>query len=145
MTMKNDKPKSVVIYSFKYKWAKPLADGDVEVFFRKRAPSRTPQRILLYVGSPISSIIGYANVNSMQKVTTKEALELSEKGSIDKSELKKYLEGSADVTAIWISPPVIYARPLSIQDVREVVNFHPPQNFMQIDPEFALQLDEISK
>lgn len=145
MTIKNDKSGNAVIYSFKSKWVQPLKDGNVELFFRKRAPSRTPTRILLYVGSPISSIIGYAEVTSMEKLSPNAALKLAEKGAIDKSELSNYLNDATSVTGIWIARPSIYMRPLSIQDIREVINFHPPQNFMQINAEDALQLDSIAK
>ena len=51
-----------VIYSFKSRWLEDIQSGRIGVFFRKRGPARKPQKVFIYAGSPISSIVAVADV-----------------------------------------------------------------------------------
>lgn len=134
-----------VIYSFKGKWLEPILNGDVRVFFRKRFPKEKPDRVYLYVGSPTSAIIGWAEVHSLSRVEAGVAINMSKYGAIDRSELSKYLDGSEFVGVFEIGEINIFRKKLSVSDVRHVFNFHPPQNFVQIDECDAVKLDGLGK
>lgn len=134
-----------VIYSFKGKWLEPIFEGRVKAFFRKRFPREKPSRVYFYVGAPTSAIVGWAEVSDLQRIETKTALEMTEEGAIDKGELTKYLEGIESVGVLKLGPPNIFPSPLSISEVRRIFNFHPPQNFVQIDEEDASKLDGLAK
>ncbi len=143
--MTENPARNIAIYSFKAKWLEPLRAGQVGIFFRKRAPARTPSQVLLYVGAPISAIVGSAKVLSMERLLPEAALDLAPKGAIDRRELDIYLVGAGSVTGIYISQPRFYSHPLSIRDVQSVMNFYPPQNFMQIDNETAAELEQLAQ
>lgn len=128
----NDADQTSIIYSFKDKWRRPLEDGEISVFFRKRPPRVTCKRVYFYVGNPTSSIIGWAPIERIEVLNTEIALDLCHQGGIDRDELRKYLNNSSEVGAIFISNPHIYKAPLSTAELRRIFNFHPPQNFVKI-------------
>lgn len=134
-----------VIYSFKGKWLEAILNGDVRAFFRKRFPKEKPKRVYLYIGSPISAIIGWSEVYSLDRVETSIALNMSEDGAIHRSELSEYLDGSTSVGVFKIGEINHFENYLSVSDVCRVFNFHPPQNFMQIQQSDAAKLDELGK
>lgn len=134
-----------VIYSFKGKWLEPILNGDVRAFFRKRFPKEKPDRVYLYVGSPTSALIGWAEVCSLNRAETSAALSMSDDGAIDRSELSEYLDGSKYVGVFKLGKISLFENYLSVSDARQVFNFHPPQNFVQIDECDAAKLDELGK
>lgn len=134
-----------VIYSFKGKWLELIVEGRVKVFFRKRFPRERPSRIYFYVGAPTSAIIGWAEVSGLERVETKTALGMAKEGAIDRGELAEYLEGAESVGVFKLGSPHLFPTPLSVSDVRRIFNFHPPQNFVQIDEEDASKLNELAK
>lgn len=134
-----------VIYSFKGKWLEPILNGHVGTFFRKRFPKEKPDRVYLYIGSPTSAIIGWAEVISLNRAETSIAISMSEDGAIDRSELSEYLNGATSVGVFKLGKINLFDNYLSVSDVRRVFNFHPPQNFVQIDECDASKLDELGK
>ena len=144
MTGINKRQNQSAVYSFKSKWLEPLKNGKVRVFFRKRVPRETPKRVYFYVGAPISKVIGWADVLGLQRVASHDALGMINDGAIDRSELSFYLEGSQTVGVFRLGTPQLFARPLSVSDVRHIFNFHSPQNFVQISEDVALKMDELA-
>lgn len=143
MTISGDKHSA--IYSFRGKWLRPIIEGRIKVFFRRRFPREAPDRIYFYVGAPTSAIIGWAQVTSLQRVEATVALSMATDGAIEKRELAEYLEGAQSVGVFELGAPNMFRNPLSVSDVRKIFNFHPPQNFVQIHKEDASALDELAK
>jgi len=137
--------KKSVIYPFKGKWLDALSNGSVRVFFRKRYPRLLPSRVYLYIGAPTSAIIGWSPIIEIEKMSTQNAMKLAEAGAIEESELSEYLNTSSSVGVLSISTPHLYARPLTVPEIRTVFNFYPPQNFIQITPEISDKLDFLGK
>jgi len=121
--------KNTVIYSFNGRWEKPLREGKVRVFFRKRCPVSTPNRIAFYVGVPIKEIIGYANLERIDLVNLQGAIAMKHKGCISDSELLSYIGGTGEVHALHIGPPILLPRPLHLQNLSAEYDFNPPQSF----------------
>jgi len=142
--MTNSEQDACVIYSFKHRWLEPLKNGKVKLFFRKRVPSIKPKRIYLYVGTPVSSIIGWANVLELQRVSSEVAFNMAPEGAIDSEDLEGYLNGSQSVGVIHLGKPHFFSKPLNVSAVRRIFNFHPPQNFVQISGENASKLDNLA-
>lgn len=134
-----------VIYSFKGKWLDPISKGDVKAFFRKRFPREKPGRVYFYVGAPTSSIIGWAEVSSLERVETKIALGMTTEGAIDRGELSEYLIGNNSVGVFRLGKIKLFKSPLSVSDVQRIFNFHPPQNFVQINDVDTARLDELGQ
>jgi|GEM_PF-2291905 len=139
------KQESSVIYSFKGKWLEPLRNGKVRIFFRKRFPRVTPQRVYFYVGSPTSAVIGWATVSDMKRIASNAALSMTADGAINAKELEEYLLNTDSVGVFMLSQQHLFKNPLTISDLRSVFNFHPPQNFVQISGDSASKLDEMAQ
>jgi predicted transcriptional regulator len=131
-----------VIFSFKHRWYDPIINGDVGVFFRKRGPNKTPSHVLVYLGAPVSSIISISEVQKITHVDLSTALELAELGCISEDELKNYVGETGLVSAIFIKNHIKFDKALSISDLRKILNFHPPQNFIQIDNDIRILIEE---
>lgn len=134
-----------VIYSFKGKWLDPISKGDVKAFFRKRFPREKPGRVYFYVGAPTSCIIGWAEVSSLERVETKIALGMTTEGAIDRGELSEYLIDANSVGVFKLGQIKLFKSSLSVSDVRQIFNFHPPQNFVQINDVDTARLDELGQ
>ncbi len=137
-------PANSVIYSFKSRWLESIQSGQIGVFFRKRGPAKRPKRIFIYAGSPISSIIAFADVAQMKDVDLDRSLELANLGKISNDELNSYVGSDGNVKAIFLTNHQMLQRSLGINELRKIFNFHPPQNFMQISSEVEKKILEAS-
>lgn len=137
----NQEKSTAVIYSFKEKWKELLEKGEISVFFRKRPPKRKCERVYIYVGSPTSSIVGWAVVNEIRISNPASALEFAQQGKIEIQELKEYLEGAKEVGLIFIGKPVLFDKPVRVSEIRKIFNFYPPQNFVRV-PQQACEMME---
>ena len=124
-----------IIYSFKSRWMDEIHAGRIQVFFRKRGPSAQPKHVFFYVGTPVSSVVGYAEVQQIKDVNLKEALSLTHLGSITEDELISYIGINGSAKAIFLTNYTKIKRSLTTTELRRIFNFHPPQNFMQISKE----------
>lgn len=83
-----DKSDSVV-FSFQKKWLEPLSQDAVCVFFRRKIPTKViSTSVYIYVGAPISSMLGHAAVKSIMQVNRRrrcgtQLLERSTKSSFE--------------------------------------------------------------
>lgn len=146
MTSTTNTRKSLsVVYSFEGRWEDPLRRGEVSVFFRKRRPRETPERVFFYVGAPIKAIIGFAKVESVIEVSLGEALSLRESGAITEKELEKYIGHGGNVFAIEVDDLKIFSRPAPLDDLSKEFGFNPPQSFSIVDASFEDALLEGAK
>jgi predicted transcriptional regulator len=122
-----------VIFSFQSRWYDALMSNNVEVFFRKRAPRRTPRHIFVYVGSPVKKIIGYAKCKKIAPINLNNALSVRQKAAINQAELSKYFGYQDLVNAIWISQITFLETERSLIDLNTNFNFHPPQSFSNVN------------
>ena len=126
-----------VIYSFKSRWLDDIRSGRIGVFFRKRGPSRKPARVFIYAGAPISSIVAVADVDRMEDVDLVRSLELANLGRITDEELRAYIGPNGHAKAIFLKNHRNLHQAVGIKELRNIFNFHPPQNFMQVSSELA--------
>jgi len=122
-----------VIVSFNYRWFDQIINGKIGVFFRKRGPSKTPSHVIMYIGAPLSSVVSIAEVEKIATVDLQTSLMLAKLGCISEDELRNYVGEDGLVTAIFIKNHRKFDRCLSISDLKKILNFHPPQNFIKIN------------
>jgi len=135
---------TAVIYSFQSRWMKEIEHGELGVFFRKSAPANAPHRVIFYVGSPISALVATARYAGARRVNLKEAIELAELGKINRSELEAYVGQDGEVKAIFVDDIQMFGRRLFGPELRQIFNFHPPQNFMRVSSEVLIKIEEAS-
>ncbi|TIX93551.1 hypothetical protein [Rhizobium sp. P44RR-XXIV] len=134
-----------VVYSFFSRWEEPLRSENVRVFFRKRFPSKLPNRVYFYIGAPVKSIIGSASVSDIKRLHVQEALDLSSLGCITKAELANYLGERESVGAIYLDDFEFFPRPVGLLQIENVISFSPPQNFQNLDAEEEQMLKELAR
>lgn len=134
-----------VVYSFFNKWEEPLRGGRVHVFFRKRFPSRLPQRVYFYIGAPVMAVVGSARITKIERVSVEQALELSDKGCIPKAELTRYLGDRDSVGAIHMDDFSFFKNPVSADALASSIVFSPPQNFQNLSNDDEEVLMELSR
>lgn len=135
----NEQPRSVV-YSFEGRWEEPLEKGQVKVFFRKRRPVITPNRVFFYVGVPVKKIIGSALVEKIEPVNLEAAIRIRKSGAITENELVSYVGHYGRVSAIWIRAPEIFPEPFCLAELNEQHGFNPPQSFSNVSEELERYL-----
>lgn len=128
----NKTKSTAIVYSFKAQWKCPLEKGGVSVFFRKRPPRATSDKVYFYVGSPVCSIIGWSNIIRIEEIDSELAIQIADQASIEVKELLNYLSGARRIGAIFIGKPTIYSNPVRTSEVRKIFNFYPPQNFVRV-------------
>lgn len=129
-----------VVYSFNGRWEEVLRKGSVRVFFRKRRPTKLPKRVFFYVGVPVKAIIGYAEVEGICNTSLGEAVAIRKLGEITESELIRYIGQRGNVSAIRISPPIIFTKPVDLAALKEQFSFNPPQSFSILSDDFEAAL-----
>ncbi len=134
-----------VVYSFFNRWEEPLRSEKVRVFFRKRFPSKLPDRVYFYIGAPVKSVIGSARVSEIKRLSAKDALDLSSLGCIPKTELANYLGDRESVGAIYLDEFDFFPRPVELVEIENVMSFSPPQNFQNLDADEERMLRELAR
>ena len=134
-----------VVYSFFNKWEAPLRSGKVHVFFRKRYPSKMPQRVYFYIGAPLMAVVGSARITKIERVTAGQALSLAHRGCIPETELAKYLADRESVGAIHMDNFEFFNHPVSADDISSRMVFSPPQNFQNLSAEDEEMLMEMGR
>lgn len=134
-----------VVYSFFNKWEAPLKSGKVHLFFRKRFPSKLPDRVYFYIGAPVMSVVGSAKVTKIERVSASQALSLAPRGCIPEAELAKYLADRDSVGAIYMDCFEFFNRPVSADDISSRMVFSPPQNFQNLSAEDEKMLVEMGR
>ena len=142
----SDNASSSIVVSFESKWEEPLRTQEVSVVFRKRGPRNfIPDFIYVYVGSPLSSLIGRLPVNNCEQLPVAKALKLADAGAISSEALRSY---SGDYESLYV---------FSVGDFEEVSNvltyselahdfgFSPPQSFFVLSKSGKTTLDKKSK
>lgn len=134
-----------VVFSFFNKWEEPLRSGKVNVFFRKRFPSKLPNRVYFYIGAPIMAVVGSAKITKIERVSASQALSLAPQGCIPEIELAKYLAGRDSVGAIHMDNFEFFNHPVGADDISSRMVFSPPQNFQNISAEDEAMLMEMGR
>ena len=119
-----------VVFSFEDRWKMPILGNEIKVFFRKRVPtSFVPRQVFFYISAPTSSIVGFARIISIARVTKTKAIEHRLVGGISESELTRYMSGRDEIYMISLADQHIFERQVSLAKLLSLGVFHPPQNF----------------
>lgn len=101
-----------------------------------------PDRVFFYVGVPVKRIIGFSDLNFIERVGLNEALNYKNEGCITENELERYIGADGYVFAIHIREPVIFKNPLDLEYLRNEFGFNPPQSFSNVSADFERRLVE---
>jgi predicted transcriptional regulator len=140
-----DDASSSIVVSFDSKWADILTATPVTRVFRKRAPRNfRPTKMYVYIGAPVSSLIGRCEVTRLDWLPIKEALALWSEGAIPQDELRRYAGGYDTMAAYTIDSIEACRRLLSYVELHEQFAFSPPQSFFVLSKAGQAELDELA-
>ncbi len=104
-----------------------------------------PNRVFLYVGSPVKKIVGFSAVTSIELVNFNDAKKYLNSGKISEDELMDYIGENGNVHAIHINDIKIFKSHIDLTALRDNFNFNPPQSFSKLSVSFERWLVENGK
>lgn len=143
-TTSDDASKAIVV-SFDAKWGELLRHKPVTRVFRKRAPRHTaPRHIYVYIGAPVSALIGRCEISSLDWLPTADALALSSEGAISQDDLRRYASDYETLAVYTVRPIEVCRSPLSFSLLHERFSFSPPQSFFVLSRTGKDELDDVA-
>ena len=122
-----------IVVSFKSRWLSPLRSQKVQHVFRKRGPSGSELRtIVVYVGVPVSSVVGALSVESHTVMPVPSALKLASRGGLSQEQLAAYAQGYDSLHVFGVGQFVELDSHWSLGHLQERFGFYPPQSFMRL-------------
>ena len=122
-----------VLFSIRPKYAKKIFDGTKTIELRKVKPKRLMQGglVLVYVSSPVKSLVGAFKVKKIEEYSPSELWEkVREDAGISKSEFDDYYQNSTSGVAIYIDNVWTLPKPIELSVLRNLADgFYPPQSF----------------
>lgn len=120
-----------VLVSFDSRWEHAINNGDLKAFIRKRLPKTiTPKWIYGYCGSPVAAILARFRVIRVTEVSSLEAVKLASRLGMSAGDVESYCKGRPIIGYCEVAEMQKALRPMTLQDIRSVMSFHPPQSFI---------------
>jgi predicted transcriptional regulator len=127
-----------IIFSIKPKYAEKIISGEKKIELRRVKPNHIYKNtyVLIYVSSPVQSIIGSFIVDSVIHETIPELWERSfEISSVSKKEYNKYFAGVTKGVGIFIKNVQQFKKPITLKTLKvKLPDFNMPQSFRYISP-----------
>ncbi len=125
------KPRNVII-SIKPEYALKIISGEKTIELRRKFPVDHIQGgiAMIYASSPIKEIIGYAVIQSVEKLSIDKLWKkCGKKACVDKSFFYSYFDGVDAGFALKLEKPVELIEPLNIRRMEEEFLLSAPQSF----------------
>lgn len=120
-----------IIMSFDSRWINALVSQQVHTVFRKRGPQKIQiNEIFVYLGSPVSSIVGVLPVEVHQVLPIEKCLPLSDSGAISTTELISYSGKYNNLHVFKVGPYEEVSELFSLSELKSKYRFYPPQSFL---------------
>jgi len=122
----------IALYSIKPIYSDQIINGNKTFELRKRMPANKLDYILIYSSSPVSKIIGFAEVKDVHKNSLAATWKyVSKNAGISKKDYLEYFNGCKDAYAIELGIVKKFIRPFDITELNP--NCVPPQSFSYVD------------
>lgn len=122
----------IALYSIKPIYSDRIIGGSKTFELRKRLPAKKLDYILIYSSSPVSKIVGYAEVKGVHKNSLDATWEyVSKYAGISKKDYLEYFNDCSDACAIELGVVKKFIRPFEIIELNP--DCVPPQSFSYVD------------
>ncbi|WP_146103982.1 hypothetical protein [Nonomuraea solani] len=120
-----------LLLSIRPKYAEAIMAGDKSAELRRQRPGVSPgSAMMIYTTAPVAALTGIAKIMSISEGSPDEIWERhGDELGLSRTEFDSYLAGAATAIALTLSEPRRLSEPLSLQELREKLAFHPPQSF----------------
>lgn len=121
----------IALYSIKPVYSEQIINGSKTFELRKRIPANTLDYILIYSSTPISKVVGFAEIKGVYKNNLDETWkQVSKYAGITKIEYLKYFKGYNSAYSIELGVVKKFLRPFKVTELNP--NYVPPQSFRYI-------------
>lgn len=135
-----------ILVSFDSRWTDLLKSKTNFSFIRKRLPvSIVPRYVYIYCKSPISSIIGKAEVSQIGFVPVSEAVREGNRLSMTHDEITKYCSGQETIGLCRLENLVRFSHPLNLASICQKLDFTPPQSFVILSKHAVISIEELAR
>lgn len=112
---------------------------------RRRVPTEKPDYLYFHVNSPLSALVARAEVRSVRTVTKDEALSFAHELNMNEAQISDYVGHRRSVGIYEIAAIELFKRPVKTQELQELCNYHPPQNFMLLSEGILRTIEKLSQ
>jgi predicted transcriptional regulator len=124
-----DEQSDAIVVSFAPHWQEPLLKG-VSVVIRKRFPKTVrPKWLYAYVNSPISAILGRAEIVSIDEISKAYAMGLQEELGMHAEDIAEYFGNLATIGCyrLGVMQPAVH--PATLAKLSAKLIYYAPQSF----------------
>jgi predicted transcriptional regulator len=129
---------NAIFLSIRPQYVKKIFDGIKTIELRRVRPKHMKKGtlVLIYVTSPIKSLVGAFVVEKVIKAKGEELWEIvKDKAGISKEEYNDYFQGVSSGIGIFFSQIWELSEPVGLHNLQQqMLGFHPPQGFRYISP-----------
>ncbi|WP_217650469.1 ASCH domain-containing protein [Spirulina major] len=131
---------NVLLISIKPEYAKLIFDGKKTVELRRiRTRLEKGDLVLVYVSSPLKSLVGYFEVEGTEIKQLPSELndfwkQVKDKSGINRKQFLDYYQGALLGVGIFIRNPQKFTNPIHLEVIKkDIEKFRPPQSYKYLD------------
>jgi len=128
---------NAIFLSIRPQYVSKIFGGTKTVELRRVRPKYIAKGalVLIYVPSPVQSLVGAFKVDRAIEMPLKELWEaVHDRSGVTREEFDAYYEGTSTGVAIFFSEVWNLPEPIELRDLKESVGFQPPQGFRYVTP-----------
>ena len=125
-------PGNAIFLSIRPKYAEKILEGTKTVELRRVRPKHITRGalVLVYVSSPIKSLVGAFKVTQVMEKPLQDLWEMVQsKAGVSYEEFAAYFEGLTTGIGIFFNELWLFHKPIKLEDLKEIMDFQPPQSF----------------
>lgn len=131
-----------ILVSFSNEWFKRIDGRDISAVFRRRTPRAfTTNRLFIYLGSPASCLVGFANVRELLEIDLNGALALAKQAGLIETDIRNYFSGRDTIGCYRIGEIFLFNKVIPLIKLRKSAGFTPPQSFLFLSKKASHWLD----
>lgn len=120
-----------VVLSLRPRFADAILNGDKSVELRRTRLAAAPGVLfILYASAPVSAVVGtatlaYSETDSPDRIWTRHG----RRAGVTRAEFDTYFAGASFATALVVALPARLPRPATLDELRRLSGFRPPQSY----------------
>jgi len=130
----------ILLFSIKPEFSELILSGKKSVELRKQAPKKKSRYAIIYESSPSKGITGLFVIKDIQVKPIREISQLLSKACVSSQVFGEYYEGYNKGVVIVIEEAFRFERKVSLYELRELMDFVPPQDFCYFDANLVQEI-----
>lgn len=140
---KEDQSEAIVV-SFGHEWLKQIKEKKIELIIRKRAPIQIEPRLMyMHFNAPCSAICAKAKIDSLKKISVKDALGEAVKLGLREDEISKYFGDLEEMFCYRVSDIEFSKTQITSSEINTRIKYYPPQSFFVLSKQAMEILDSM--